>query len=231
MSQQSRFNATTAFVTFSQCPIMLAVLMTKLREKLGSRQSAISISGFSACREAHQDGGYHVHILMKFVKKIDVKGDADFMDVEVEGVIYHPNIQKVVNFNASKNYMRKDYKENIKQAIEAGFLIEEWPETMASDGRKRKATIDDHPNIQKGVNFNASKNYVRKDYKENDGRKRKAAFDEEEFKEDFKRARSAVEFIGILREKNPLALAQNYNNFLKFAEDSYPAVQDNLLII
>ncbi|CAB5350953.1 unnamed protein product [Rhizophagus irregularis] len=54
-----------------------------LRFKLANRRSAIVISGFSAGREAHQEGGFHTHILMKFEKKINVN-DANFMDVEDE---------------------------------------------------------------------------------------------------------------------------------------------------
>ncbi|PKC08238.1 hypothetical protein RhiirA5_358179 [Rhizophagus irregularis] len=54
-----------------------------LRFKLDNRRNAIVISGFSAGREAHQEGGFHTHILMKFEKKINVN-DANFMDVEDE---------------------------------------------------------------------------------------------------------------------------------------------------
>ena len=53
---------------------------------------------------------------------------------------YHPNID--TNFNAAKEYLRKDYKENLDQAKEAGLLIEHWPGAMDNAGRsKRKAAF------------------------------------------------------------------------------------------
>ncbi|PKY52201.1 hypothetical protein RhiirA4_469689 [Rhizophagus irregularis] len=43
-------------------------------------------------------------------------------------------------FNAVKEYVRKEYRENIKQAEKAGLLIEHWPGAMDNAGRnKRKA--------------------------------------------------------------------------------------------
>ncbi|GBC19390.2 replication-associated protein [Rhizophagus irregularis DAOM 181602=DAOM 197198] len=88
-----------------------------LRFKLDNRRNAIVISGFSAGREAHQEGGFHTHILMKFEKKINVN-DANFMDVEDEDW--------------------KEYQENIEQAKEAGFLIESWPEALDAGGKKKR---------------------------------------------------------------------------------------------
>lgn len=56
-------------------------------------------------------------------------------------VVHHSNIDtNVRNFNAVKEYVRKEYRENIKQAEKAGLLIEHWPGAMDNAGRnKRKA--------------------------------------------------------------------------------------------
>ncbi|RGB38535.1 hypothetical protein C1646_755593 [Rhizophagus diaphanus] len=81
------------------------------------------------------------------------------MDVEDEGLVYHPNIQKVNNFNASKNYVRKDYQENIEQAKEVAFLIECWPEALDAGGKKKRkgGFEDDEPGALKANFHNVSK--------------------------------------------------------------------------
>jgi hypothetical protein len=135
-----------------------------------------------------KDGGFQLHVLFKLDKRLDVTDSTTFDIMEGESR-YHPNVQRPDNYLAAKNYVREEYKENIKQAKEAGLLIEEWPE----------------------------------DFIRNDGRqKRPAAFDEDEFKEVVKRARNYREFIDILREKNPLVLAENFNNIYAISNICFP---------
>ncbi|UZO22445.1 uncharacterized protein OCT59_014808 [Rhizophagus irregularis] len=179
------------FFTYSRCPLTPSYCIESLRSKLSSRRSPIGIIGYSVGLEHLTDGGLHIHVLIKLDKKIDLRDGRFFDIVDGDGeTVYHPSVEECKNFNAARDYIRKEYKENLDAGHQSGDLLECWPEDVADDGRQ----------------------------------KRKAAFDEEEFKEFVKKARSKTEFIDImLQERNPLALAQNFNNIIMFASYVFPA--------
>lgn len=185
-----RLIAKIIFFTYSRCPLTPSYCIESLLRKLSSRRSPIGIIGYSVGLEHLTDGGLHIHVLIKLDKKIDLRDGRFFDIVDGDGeTVYHPSVEECKNFNAARDYIRKEYKENLDAGHQSGDLLESWPEDVADDGRQ----------------------------------KRKAAFDEEEFKEFVKKARSKTEFIDMLQERNPLALAQNFNNIIMFASYVFPA--------
>jgi hypothetical protein len=53
-------------------------------------------------------------------------------------------VEECKNFNAARDYIRKEYKENLDAGHQSGDLLESWPEDVADDGRqKRKAAFDE----------------------------------------------------------------------------------------
>jgi len=55
------------------------------------------------CIENHKDGTPHLHCVIKWTKKVDIRDEKYF---DIQG--YHPNIQTTKNINASINYIKKD---------------------------------------------------------------------------------------------------------------------------
>ncbi|PKK61575.1 hypothetical protein RhiirC2_791614 [Rhizophagus irregularis] len=150
-------------------------------------RAPIGLAGYSIAQEHHADGGLYLHALIKLDKKPNIKDSTVYFGLaEGEEVVHHPNIDtNVRNFNVVKEYVRKKHRENIKQAEEAGLLIEHWPDAMDNDGRnKRKVcgfeadeieeavkrsrtseqALRELENLNRGLlaaNFNNYKNYIR----------------------------------------------------------------------
>jgi len=55
------------------------------------------------CIEAHQDGTPHVHAVIQFSKKVDIRNERHFDLNE-----FHPNVQSVKHMGKSINYVKKD---------------------------------------------------------------------------------------------------------------------------
>ncbi|CAB4376172.1 unnamed protein product [Rhizophagus irregularis] len=151
------------------------------------RRAPIGLAGYSIAQEHHADGGLYLHALIKLDKKPNIKDSTVYFGLaEGEEVVHHPNIDtNVRNFNVVKEYVRKKHRENIKQAEEAGLLIEHWPDAMDNAGRnKRKVcgfeadeieeavkrsrtseqALRELENLNRGLlaaNFNNYKNYIR----------------------------------------------------------------------
>lgn len=73
-----------------------------------------NISYLLICRELHKDGTPHIHALIVFTKKVDIK-DQHYFDIQS----YHPNIQTVKHLKKSINYIKKD-----GNFIEEGDILE-----------------------------------------------------------------------------------------------------------
>lgn len=92
-----RINARSVFLTYPKCPIDINDFMSfflRLKHK---------IIYACICQEQHKDSSLHVHAVLKFDKKIDIKNQSYF-----DYNCYHPNIQTTRNINASINYVKKD---------------------------------------------------------------------------------------------------------------------------
>jgi hypothetical protein len=77
-----------------------------------------NLKDIAVCKELHQDGIPHYHVLIKCIKRIDtynpiffdiVLKDSDNMDPEV---IYHPDISKPHSLHAVLDYMIKNAEKN-----------------------------------------------------------------------------------------------------------------------
>ena len=91
-----RLHAKTFFLTYSQCPVEKEIMRRHL-ENLGR------ITKLAIGQEHHQDGNLHLHCLVQYSKKINVRSP-EFFDYEE----YHPSIESPRNIQASINYCCKE---------------------------------------------------------------------------------------------------------------------------
>ena len=92
-----RINAKSVFLTYPKCLLSKEQLMNALNELKHKYSYTI------CCIEQHKDGTPHLHCVLKFIKKVDIRSECYF---DING--YHPNIQTTKNINASINYIKKD---------------------------------------------------------------------------------------------------------------------------
>jgi len=90
-----RFNAKNAFLTYAQCPLS----PESIGRHLLSLRPAIYIH---AVRETHEDGNYHVHVLVQWPTKFNVRDERKF---DIEG--HHPNIQSPRDVQDVNDYISK----------------------------------------------------------------------------------------------------------------------------
>lgn len=91
-----RVNARNIFLTYPKCELTKENLFDYFRAQYELRYLLVS-------REKHEDGTDHIHAILGFIKKADIKNERYF-DIDP----YHPNIQAIKNFNATKAYVKKD---------------------------------------------------------------------------------------------------------------------------
>lgn len=85
------------FLTYSQCPITKETAL----ECLAGRESAEF--HYIIGREAHQDGGFHLHVYLEYSRPKRIR-DSRYFDLDV----YHPNIQTVRHPVQCQEYCTKD---------------------------------------------------------------------------------------------------------------------------
>jgi len=118
MSSKFRINAKSVFLTYPQCDLTNQFLMNHLASLKYECDYIIT------CEEKHADGSPHMHAVLKFKKKVDIRNEAFF---DISG--FHPNIQTTKNINASINYCKKD-----KCFLEEGSL-QEHVNALAAKGQ------------------------------------------------------------------------------------------------
>jgi hypothetical protein len=96
LRKQFRINAKSFFLTYPQCPLQKDELKAFLDTK---GRVTYTIIG----RETHEDGHYHLHALVTYETKLNVKRETFF---DFDG--YHPNTQAAKNVPALKNYISKE---------------------------------------------------------------------------------------------------------------------------
>lgn len=97
MTSKFRINAKSVFLTYPQCDLQKEHLLTFINTLKYKYSYAI------ICTENHEDGNKHLHAVIKFKKKVDIRNEHTF---DLNG--FHPNIQTTKNINASINYVKKD---------------------------------------------------------------------------------------------------------------------------
>lgn len=91
-----RFNATTVFLTFAQSDFSFQELYDDINSRFPIRSAIF-------CREKHQDGAWHVHAAIKFVRKVNNRSPRLF---DFNG--RHPNFRSCRSFPAAVRYCRKE---------------------------------------------------------------------------------------------------------------------------
>jgi len=97
MQKKFRINAKSVFLTYPQCSLDKKILMNFLASLKHEAKYII------VCHEKHKDGSPHLHAVITFKTKVDIKKESYF---DING--FHPNIQTTKNINASITYCKKD---------------------------------------------------------------------------------------------------------------------------
>lgn len=91
-----RFTARKAFLTYPQCSL-------SKEEALQQLQSKHPIKDYCIAREQHEDGHFHLHILLHFERKVNYSDNSCF-DIHT----FHPNIQTPRSDTHVHNYCHKE---------------------------------------------------------------------------------------------------------------------------
>ena len=92
-----RFNAKWCFLTYASC----AIDQNELLQHFVTTENTLSFARVAL--ESHQDGTPHLHVLLGFLRKRDIRNVKHF---DHEG--YHPNIQPVRCVKNVLEYISKD---------------------------------------------------------------------------------------------------------------------------
>lgn len=91
-----RINAKSFFITYPQCP--------KTKEEVKAfLESKAPLSYYLIGQELHQDGNPHIHAVVTYKRKLNVKSSR-FFDLDE----YHGNVQPARNMQALKVYITKE---------------------------------------------------------------------------------------------------------------------------
>lgn len=117
-----RFNASHALLTYSQCNL----------SKEYVRDSLVSICGNFIKRmvigqEHHEDGNLHIHVAIKFTKKMNVRR-ADYFDIGE----FHPNLASRHTYAGAETYVKKEDSEPLEHGAQADQLQERLRDVCAS---------------------------------------------------------------------------------------------------
>lgn len=141
MRNEFRLYSKTFFLTYSQCELS----KEELHELLATKGKIVKMA---IGRETHEDGNHHLHAIVKYEKKINVRNER-FFDLNN----HHPSIESPRNIQASINYCCKedqnplllDCQQEIHADIDLYTLAKETPENEYYEiCRKKKVSI--HPN-------------------------------------------------------------------------------------
>ena len=132
-----RLYSKTFFLTYAQCPEPKETLRDLLFTFGTVKKLAIG-------RETHEDGNYHLHALVQYEKKINVRSETYF-DLND----YHPSIESPRNIQASINYCCKEDQNPLlldcatDQLIDDLYILaRDTPETEYFEiCRKKKVSI------------------------------------------------------------------------------------------
>jgi len=95
-----RLNARNVFLTYPKCPIAPATL----GEFLATIRPTFYVH---VTRESHRDGHFHLHALVQWVDKFNLRNERKF---DIQG--YHPNIQPARDVESVEDYISKHVSES-----------------------------------------------------------------------------------------------------------------------
>lgn len=120
-----RFSATTALVTWPQCPVEHDTFYDALRAK-------DPLAEFRLAIEHHEDGNTHFHAYIVWPRKQN-KRDPAWLDV----LGYHPNIQAAKNPRAACDYVSKEGHYKDSNNFLPPSSLKKWSDLVAA------ATLED----------------------------------------------------------------------------------------
>lgn len=95
-----RVQGTHFSLTYPQCNVPLNAILEFFKSYTKGR--ARVVEAIVSC-EQHKDGNNHLHLYLRFSRRIDVRNPRDF-----DFMGFHANIQRCANPEAWKTYIRKD---------------------------------------------------------------------------------------------------------------------------
>lgn len=122
-----RFQGKLVFITFPQCDTLKEDVAAKIKN-----YNKYQTEGFVVAQEKHQDGHNHLHVIIKFKRKINIRNANHFDFLAGK----HGNVQRVKNYEACVAYVGKD-GDYISESIDVPAIIKKYGEKQE---KKRKAT-------------------------------------------------------------------------------------------
>ncbi|CBA34961.1 AC1 protein [Velvet bean severe mosaic virus] len=107
MANASRFkiNAKNYFLTYPRCSLSKESAL----EQLIALSTPVNKKFIRICRELHEDGVPHLHVLLQFEGKFQCRNQRFFdLHAETRATHFHPNIQGAKSSSDVKKYMEKD---------------------------------------------------------------------------------------------------------------------------
>nr|WET31357.1 replication protein [Mungbean yellow mosaic India virus]WHP53234.1 replication-associated protein [Mungbean yellow mosaic India virus] len=107
MPREGRFaiNARNYFLTYPKCPLTKEDAL----EQLLALSTPVNKKFIRICRELHEDGQPHLHVLLQFEGKHQTRNQRFFdLHSRCRSAYYHPNIQAAKSCSDVKTYMEKD---------------------------------------------------------------------------------------------------------------------------
>jgi len=132
-----RFQGRHVFLTYPQTAIRHEVIVEKLRQ-------IDDFIAHSSCNELHQDGSPHVHVLLRFARKIHHR-DARRWDIEGR----HPNVSAPRAIAATRDYIKKH-----------GDFIEDGWDEPAKPYSKCLADADSKEEFLQEIRTHHTRDYV-----------------------------------------------------------------------
>lgn len=117
-----RLNASHALLTYSQCDLTKEYVRDTLVSICGDRIKRMVIG-----QETHADGNLHIHVAIKFTKKVNIRR-ADFFDIGE----FHPNIASRHTYAGAETYVRKEDREPLEHGVAATQLEERLRDVCAT---------------------------------------------------------------------------------------------------
>lgn len=104
-------------ITYPRCE----VLRDRFDQEFKSRHAGLE--EYHSAREDHKDGGKHIHVFVSYRGRKDVSS-ARYFDITIDGITYHPNIQKCKNRRDWIKYISKGDDSSLSGDCEFNPLLE-----------------------------------------------------------------------------------------------------------
>lgn len=122
MVSSFRFNASHALLTYSQCDLSKEYVRDALVSSCGNYIKRMVIG-----QEHHQDGNLHIHVAIKFTKKMNIRR-SDYFDIGE----FHPNIASRHTFAGAETYVKKEDHEPLEHGASSDQVSERLRDVCAS---------------------------------------------------------------------------------------------------